>query len=261
MQDAGKLVDEHGMVLIGEGFELKSVLFERPVALFGSCHYQNCRLGAYTYIGSNADCNNVGIGRYCSIAGKLQVGLGSHTSQWFTTFPFTAASNPFSKVTSYASLDKSWTDCKQVYDWAPKRTRLGNDIWIGTNVLLPGSREISVGDGAIIGANAVVTKDVPPYCIVAGNPARVVRQRFSDGVIADMLETQWWDYDFPACFAAQNRLIDSKFVRNAEDFLRWWKNGGKELLQKYPLSEEWRRVTLVRKTARVEFLGKGGDAC
>lgn len=252
--------EKQGLLLLGQKYYLQSVAYERPVSLAGAGHYENCRLGAYTYICSGACCMDAVFGRYCSIAVNLQIGLGSHTSQWFTTFPFTDGGNPFGKMTSYGSLDKPWTDCASRYDWRSKHIALGNDVWIGSNVLFPGSREITIGDGAIIGANAVVTKDVPPYCIAAGNPARVVRQRFGDGVIADMLDTQWWNYDIPACFASKNRLIDSKFVRKAEDFLRWWKNGGKEMLQSYPLSEEWRTITLTKDVRTMEFLGKGKDA-
>lgn len=71
-------------------------------------------------------------------------------------------------------------------------TMVGNDVWIGQNVtLLPG---VHIGDGTIIGANSVVAKDVPPYCIVAGNPSRVIRKRFDDELINYLLELKWWDW-------------------------------------------------------------------
>ena len=81
-----------------------------------------------------------------------------------------------------------------------KRTTIGNDVWIGYEaVILAG---VTIGDGAIIGTRAVVTKDVPPYTIVGGVPAKVIRKRFSDDVISALLKTKWWDW--PADKIAKN---------------------------------------------------------
>ena len=70
---------------------------------------------------------------------------------------------------------------------------IGNDVWIGTRVMLLGA--ITIGDGAIIGAGSVVTKDVPPYAVVAGNPARVLHYRFPQEIINKLLEIKWWNHD------------------------------------------------------------------
>lgn len=72
-----------------------------------------------------------------------------------------------------------------------KQTRIGNDVWIGCNVVVLAG--VSVGDGAVIGAGAVVTKDVPPYAVAVGNPAKVIKYRFRTEIIAGLLETRWWD--------------------------------------------------------------------
>ena len=80
----------------------------------------------------------------------------------------------------------------QLPDIPIKRTILGNDVWVGTNAVILGG--LTIGDGAVIGAGAVVTKDVEPYSIVVGNPAREIKKRFSDQIIASLLEIKWWDF-------------------------------------------------------------------
>lgn len=71
-------------------------------------------------------------------------------------------------------------------------TEIGNDVWIGfKSVIMPG---ISIGDGAVVGARSVVTRDIPPFSIVAGNPANVVRMRFSPEIINELLKIRWWDW-------------------------------------------------------------------
>ena len=83
-------------------------------------------------------------------------------------------------------------------------TVVGNDVWIGQNVtVMPGVR---IGDGAIIAANSVVAKDVPPYCIAGGNPCRVIRQRFDDELISYLLDLKWWDWDADKIFRNMEAL-------------------------------------------------------
>ena len=80
---------------------------------------------------------------------------------------------------------------KKIVDLEQKHLTIGNDVWVGANVvILPGCEKI--GDGACIGAGSIVTKDVPPYAIVAGNPAKLIRYRFKDATINKIQETKWW---------------------------------------------------------------------
>jgi virginiamycin A acetyltransferase len=122
------------------------------------------------------------IGRFCAIASKVQFIMNgaNHALDGFSTYPF-------------AIFRAGWQDPD--LDWA-KGSRgdivIGNDVWIGAEaMILPG---VAIGDGAIIGARAVVASDVPAYTIAAGNPARTVKRRFDDATIQRLLAIAWWDW-------------------------------------------------------------------
>ncbi|MBN2212543.1 MAG: CatB-related O-acetyltransferase [Sedimentisphaerales bacterium] len=122
------------------------------------------------------------IGRFCSIARHVSILLGgNHHAGRISTYPF--GKFPDRWPGAAASGDISYSKGDVI---------IGNDVWIGEGaVILSG---VTVADGAVIGAHAVVTKDVEPYAIVAGNPARVIRKRFDDNTIARLLEVKWWDW-------------------------------------------------------------------
>jgi virginiamycin A acetyltransferase len=123
------------------------------------------------------------IGRYCSIADKVEIFLGgNHRTAWVTTYPFDNLPGLWPASTGPAKSHVSRGD-----------VAIGNDVWIGSGaVILSG---VSVGDGAVIGAHALVTRDVPPYGLVGGNPAQLIRLRFDEATIAALLEARWWDLD------------------------------------------------------------------
>lgn len=122
------------------------------------------------------------IGKFCSIASdvKFIMNGGNHRTDWFTNYPFPI----FGQGWEVAMPD----------DWPHKGdTVIGNDVWIGYGAtLMPG---VQVGDGAIIAAQAVVTKSVPPYAVVGGNPAQIIRHRFDEATIEALLELQWWHWE------------------------------------------------------------------
>jgi len=121
------------------------------------------------------------IGKFCAIAMGTSFITDdmNHSMDGFSTYPF--------------FIFENWNN----YTPSPNKRRntiIGNDVWFGTNsTIMPG---VNIGDGAIIGACSVLTKDVPPYCIVAGNPAKIVRYRFSDDIIRQLLEVKWWDWNY-----------------------------------------------------------------
>ncbi len=124
------------------------------------------------------------IGKYCAVARGVRFIMNgaNHKMSGFSTYPFNIFGNGWERVTPRPE------DLPFKGD-----TVVGNDVWLGYEALvMPG---VKIGDGAIIAARSVVTSDVPPYAIVGGNPAQVVRKRFSDDVIAALLEIRWWDWD------------------------------------------------------------------
>lgn len=142
---------------------------------------RNVKLGDYSYVGIGSTLHNTTIGRYCSIADKLVCGLPNHSLSLLSTSPlFTMRSNG----THY-----SWTN-ESLYYTAPK-VKIGNDVWIGYGVTIVNN--ITVGDGAVIAAGSVVTKDVPPYAIVGGVPAKILRYRFDEDIRKTLLKLEWWN--------------------------------------------------------------------
>ncbi len=118
------------------------------------------------------------VGKYCSISNSATFILGlEHNSKWLTTCPFSVVDKNYRK---YPYPTRSKGDIN-----------VGNDVWIGYEALILSG--VKIGDGAIIGARSVVAKDVPPYAIVAGNPSKIIRYRFSPEVIEQLLELKWWD--------------------------------------------------------------------
>lgn len=144
-----------------------------PQYAIGRGSYGNLTLRKY---GSD---RTLKIGAFTSIADGVTVMLGGeHRPDWVTTFPFNIL----------------WPEAGQLLGHPRSKgdVVIGNDVWIGLEALICSGVEI--GDGAVIGARAVVTRDVPPYAIVAGNPGRVVRYRFSQDIIEALLRIRWWDW-------------------------------------------------------------------
>ena len=117
------------------------------------------------------------IGSFCSIAGGVQIFLGGeHRVDWVTTYPFNVL----------------WEEGRDIPGHPKTKgdVKIGNDVWIGKEAVIMSG--LNIGDGAVIGARAVVTKDVSPYVIVAGNPAKIIKKRFDDETVRRLLEIKWW---------------------------------------------------------------------
>ncbi len=152
---------------------------------------RHVRIGRHTYgidehtVFGPTEANPVTIGAFCSIAQGVQIhGESHHAIHLTSTFPFKAR---------LSGADEAGKGKGAVM--------IGNDVWIGARAIVLAN--ITVGDGAVIGAGSVVTKDVPPYAIVAGNPARLIRYRFEPGIIAALLSIAWWEWPDDKIMAEQ----------------------------------------------------------
>ncbi|MBC9207038.1 CatB-related O-acetyltransferase [Roseomonas aerophila] len=165
-----------------------SVIFEAPVNMAGELAMKG-PIGAYTYVRPRCRllAGLAGIGRYCSLATGVEIGDGDHPVDWLSTHPFQYGeawvANRWSKLAEPPPHPRPPLK---------PRTLIGNDVWMGTNAIV--MRGVHIGHGAIVAAGAVVTKDVPPYAIVGGVPARVIRYRFDRATIVALLRLRWWDY-------------------------------------------------------------------
>jgi len=145
--------------------------------------YPDYQLGVGTYgfpiVHDARQGTTLRIGSYCSIASGVQIFLGNHhRTDWVSSYPFPAF---FEEAQHILDFEVSHGD-----------VTIGSDVWLCTNcTILSG---VSIGHGAVIGTGAIVTRDVEPYAIVAGNPARTVRYRFNDETRRFLLETAWWDW-------------------------------------------------------------------
>lgn len=141
-------------------------------------------IGRYSYIRGGRVCAK--IGRYTSIAPGVSIGEGEHPLNWLSTHPFQYGATPFSEP-GFEGAMRLPTNIRKT------DPEIGNDVWIAANAII--LRGVKIGDGAVVAGGAVVTKDVPPYAIVGGSPARIIKYRFEPEIIQKLLDTQWWNLE------------------------------------------------------------------
>lgn len=155
------------------------------------------------------DVDKLVIGSFCSIgsgASFMMAGNQGHRNDWVTTFPF-----------FYMKEEPAFGDASDAFEPAGD-TLVGSDVWIGSEaMIMPG---VHIGHGAVIGSRAVVTKNIEPYAIVGGNPARLIRKRFSDDEIAMLLEMKWWDWPLQEIRESMKLLCTTNIVA----LYKLWKN-------------------------------------
>lgn len=176
--------------------------FDPAPRIHASAQIKNCRIGRYCVVGERTILRDVtlgafsyferqgeaiyaDIGKFCSIAANTRINALEHPVERVTSHKLSYRPNEFFR---YQGIDQQWRTYR-----SKKRVDIGHDVWIGHGaVVLPGVR---IGSGSVIGANAVVSRDVPPYTIVAGVPARKLRLRFAEPIAERLLALSWWDWD------------------------------------------------------------------
>ena len=141
-------------------------------------------LGDYSYIVNDGNVIYTEIGRFCSIAAMVRINPGNHPMRRASQAHFTYRASAYFPGESDEADFFAWRRAHKV--------TIGHDVWIGHGAIILAGR--AVGTGAVVAAGAIVTKDVPPYAIVAGNPARIVRQRFPAPIAERLQALGWWDW-------------------------------------------------------------------
>ena len=178
-----KLRFKNAIIDKGCSFDSKSKLHPN-VHVLENCIINNSEINSYTYLGKNCLVQNTTIGKFCSIANEVLIGLGAHPMDNFSTSPlFYRKKNTF----NINLIDKDLDFVEY------KKTTIKNDVWIGARVIILDG--VTIGNGAIIASGSVVTKDVVDYTIVAGVPAKVIKNRVTDSKIKELLELKWWEWD------------------------------------------------------------------
>lgn len=166
--------------------------------------FQNYEIGPGTYGAPKVfdfdGKTSLHIGRYCSIAPEVRIFLGGeHHVDWVTTYPFSAIEREARQYPGHPHTKGPVT--------------IENDVWIGYGAIILSG--VKIGNGAVIGAGSVVSKNVPAYTIFAGNPARMVRKRFSDEVIERLEKIAWWEWPEERIRQAWPELLSN----NIEEFI------------------------------------------
>ena len=135
------------------------------------------KMGAHSFLGPNSTVCNAEIGKYCSVAGNCSIGAAEHPLDALSSSPAMYTAKQKARYRDYAALPK---------------TVIGNDVWIGEACFLKSG--VTVGTGAVVGAHSVVTKDIPPYAVAVGVPAKVIRYRFDEPTRELLLRSEWWNW-------------------------------------------------------------------
>ena len=175
-------LNKNMQLIIGLGCSIHNVKFGKHVFLGSNVALTNVEIGNHSYINSNTVIRNTNIGKFCSIASNVKIVLGSHPMNLISTHP------------AFYSNNKgfiTFADKTMFKEYFP--VEIGNDVWIGEEVMIPGG--VRIGDGAVVAARSVVTKDVAPYSVVGGVPAKQIKYRFNEKEIELLLKLRWWEKD------------------------------------------------------------------
>lgn len=179
----------------------------------------HCYIGYGTYIGHASSFCHSKIGRFCSIADHVFVCIGNHPTNFVTTHPAFYYDTTLQIGYAFHKGEPLFSD---IYKYPPNeefyQVVIGNDVWIGSHSLILGG--VTIGDGAVVAAGAVVTKDVEPYTIVGGVPAKPIKKRFSPEVTKKLIAYQWWNLPFDVIESNYKLFTDVKTFEENSNSLK-----------------------------------------
>ncbi len=169
-------------IQIGFDCSIDNTKMGNHVYIGNGCSIVNTKIGGRSYLNVSTNIRNATIGKYCSIGSHVDIGIGIHPTTFVSTHP------------AFYSNNKAFeTFADKMYVKEEAKIEIGNDVWIGSYAKIIGN--INIGDGAIVALGAIVTKDVPPYSIVGGVPAKIIKYRFEKDKIDLLINLKWWDKD------------------------------------------------------------------
>lgn len=158
---------------------IKNSMIHKTSKIESGCNVVNVEMDRFSFCGYDCEIINSKIGSFCSIANNVIIGGAMHPIDWVSTSPVFYEGRDSVKIKFYEHKKEKG-----------KTTFIGHDVWIGQYSLI--KQGVSIGTGAVIGMGSIVTKDVPPYTVVAGCPAKIIRDRFDKKIKDSLLESNWW---------------------------------------------------------------------
>lgn len=193
---------------IGYKAKISNVKFGEYNWIGNNVRMEKSSIDSYSYISDNSIISECKIGKFCSIGPNVNFGPGNHPTKIIVSTHPSIYSNKNHLLKNFSKINH--------YNYE-KNILIGNDVWIGANTIILNG--IKIGDGAIIGANSLVTKDVEPYTIVGGTPIKFIKFRFSEEEIKFLLEIKWWEKDIVWIEENINSFLDiKKFVKNNKKY-------------------------------------------
>jgi phosphonate metabolism protein (transferase hexapeptide repeat family) len=190
--------------------ELKGCRIGRYASVGERTVLREVTVGDFSYFERHAEAIYTDIGKFCSIAANTRINALEHPLERATTHKVSYRPNEYFR---YLGVDQEFRERRR-----RKRATIGNDVWIGHGaVILPG---VAIGNGAVVGANAVVTRDVPAFAVVAGVPARMIRLRFAEKIATRLENMAWWDWPLDRLFQAipdMQKLEIERFIEKWSD--------------------------------------------